>query len=166
MRRALRALAVILAAALIGLAARQWLVGAAHIAGASMADTLQNGDVALVTKLDYRLSEPARGDVVVCAFDGREDTYVKRVVGLPGDEIAFSEGQLTVNGQPVAEPYVSSPTEDFQITVGEGEYFVLGDNRAESYDSRAEDMGCVGRDGLLGRVRWILWPLNRFGGVN
>ena len=166
MRRALRALAVVLAAALIGLAARQWLVGAARIAGASMADTLQNGDVALVTKLDYRLSEPARGDVVVCAFDGREDTYVKRVVGLPGDEIAFSEGRLTVNGQPVAEPYVSSPTEDFQITVGEGESFVLGDNRAESYDSRAEDMGCVGRDGLLGRVRWILWPLNRFGGVN
>ena len=102
---------------------------------------------------------------MVCAFDGREDTYVKRVVGLPGDEIAFSEGQLTVNGQPVSEPYVSSPTDDFQITVGEGEYFVLGDNRAESYDSRAEDMGCVGRDGLLGRVRWILWPLDRFGGL-
>ena len=165
MRRALRALAVVLAAALIGLAARQWLFGAVRIAGVSMADTLRDGDVVLVTKLDYRIGEPARGDIVVCAFDGREDTYVKRVVGLPGDEFALCEGQLNVNGRPVSEPYVSSPTDDFQITVGEGEYFVLGDNRAESYDSRAEDMGCVGRDGLLGRVRWILWPLDRFGGL-
>lgn len=165
MKRALRALAVVLAAALIGLAARQWLIGAVRISGVSMEDTLRDGDIALVTKLDYRIGEPARGDIVVCAFDGREDTYVKRVVGLPGDEIAFSQGRLTVNGRPVSEPYVSSLTDDFQIAVGEGEYFVLGDNRAESYDSRAEDMGCVGRDGLLGRVRWILWPLDRFGGL-
>ena len=78
MRRALRALAVVLAAALIGLAARQWRIGAVRIAGVSMADTLRDGDIALVTKLDYRIGEPARGDIVVCAFDGREDTYVKR----------------------------------------------------------------------------------------
>ena len=92
-------------------------------------------------------------------------SYIKRVIGLPGDTVEFSGGQLIVNGRPLSEPYVSSETEDMCINLGMDEYFVLGDNRAESYDSRAEDMGCISHDQFCGRVRWILWPVDRFGPI-
>ena len=87
------------------------------------------------------------------------------MVGLPGEVIRFTAGTLTVNGQPVEEPYVSTPTEDYELRLGEGEYLVLGDNRAESYDSRMADMGPLGADAFLGRVRCILWPPGRIGPV-
>ena len=161
MKRLLSALLAIALAVGLGFAARTWLVSTVRIAGSSMEDTLVSGDVALAT----RWEEPERGAVMQCTFPGRSGSYVKRVIGLPGDEIEFSGGQLIVNGRPLSEPYVSSETEDMRITLGPDEYFVLGDNRAESYDSRAEDMGCISRDHFLGRVRWILWPVSRFGPV-
>ena len=74
-------------------------------------------------------------------------------------------GALTVNGQAVDEDYVSSPTGDYSVALGEGEYLVLGDNRQESYDSRMADMGPVGAEAFEGRVRFIIWPLNRVGPV-
>ena len=160
-------LAVLVAAVLaLGLCLRRWVVGTVRVAGASMRQTLMADDVALITRFDYRPDrKPRRGDVVQCTFPGRSDTYIKRVIGLPGEAIRFSEGVLTVDGVPVEEPYVSTLTGDYQIRLGEGEYLVLGDNRAESYDSRMEDMGPVGADAFLGRVRFILWPINRIGPV-
>ena len=74
-------------------------------------------------------------------------------------------GALTVNGQAVDEDYVSSPTGDYSVALGEGEYLVLGDNRQESYDSRMADMGPVGAEAFEGRVRFIIWPPNRVGPV-
>lgn len=160
-------IALALALALVlGLCARRWVVGAVRVAGASMRDTLQAGDVVLITRFDYRSGRtPVRGDVVQCRFPNRADTYIKRVVGLPGESIRFQSGRLSVDGQPVAEDYLSSPTDDWAIDLGDGEYLVLGDNRAESYDSRMADMGPVGQDAFLGRARWILWPLDRLGPV-
>ena len=158
----------ILAAAVValGLCLRRWVVGTVRVAGASMRQTLMADDVALITRFDYRADRrPQRGDVVQCTFPGRSDTYIKRVIGLPGEAIRFSGGALTVNGVPVEEPYVSTPTEDYEIRLGEGEYLVLGDNRAESYDSRMPDMGPVSADAFLGRVRCILWPPGRMGTV-
>ena len=159
------ALAVALAVAL-GLCLRHWVVGAVRVAGTSMRNTLCGGDIALVTRFDFRSGRtPGRGDVVECRFPNRSDTYVKRVIGLPGEEVRFLDGALWIDGQPAAEPYVSSPTADYQVRLGAGEYLLLGDNRADSYDSRMEDMGPVGADAFLGRARWIIWPLNRFGPV-
>ena len=103
--------------------------------------------------------------MVQCRFPGRENTYIKRIIGLPGDEIAFTGGKLTVNGAPVDEPYLSSPTDDYAVRLGEDQYLALGDNRAESYDSRMADMGPIRRADILGRVRWILFPLSRFGPI-
>lgn len=164
MRRALRVLAGLILAAALGLAARQWLAGAVRIAGNSMADTLLSGDVVLVTRPDYAFGgAPRRGDIVECVFPGRDGRYVKRVVGLPGDRVEFLDGALLLNGRRISEPYVTSAAEDLRVELGPDEYFVLGDNRAESYDSRAADMGCVSRDCFLGRVRLILWPLDRLG---
>lgn len=161
-----RALLALAAALALGLCLRRWVFGAVRVAGSSMWDTLCGGDIVLVTRFDYLAgASPGRGDVVECRFPGRSDTYVKRVVGLPGEAIAFDGGALSVDGLPVGEGYLSSATDDYAVTLGEDEYLVLGDNRAESYDSRMEDMGPVGRTAFLGRVRWVLWPLGRFGPV-
>ena len=159
MKRLIAWLLALVMAAGIGFAARTWLFSAVRIAGSSMENTLVSGDIALVT----RFGNPTRGSIMQCVFTGRSGRYIKRVIGLPGDTIEFRQGQLIVNGKPLSEPYVTSQTEDLQIVLGENEYFVLGDNRAASYDSRAEDMGCIRRDQFLGRVRWILWPISRFG---
>lgn len=161
MRRLLTCLIVLAVAIGLGFAARTWLFSAVRIAGSSMEDTLLSGDVVLVTRWDA----PTRGSIMQCSFPGRSGSYVKRVIGLPGDVVEFRDGQLIVNNNPIAEPYVSSETEDMNISLSADEYFVLGDNRAESYDSRAEDMGCIHSEQFLGRVRWILWPINRFGPV-
>ena len=155
------ALILILAA---GMCLRRWCVSAVRIAGTSMNDTLSDGDVVLVTRFDFLLGgKPQRGDIVECVFPDREDTYIKRVVGLPGERLVFSNGLLTVDGRPVSEPYVSSFTEDFSVELGMDEYFVLGDNRMESYDSRAADMGAIDAEAFLGRVRLVVWPLSHFG---
>ena len=162
MKRLLSIALALLIAIGMGFAIRTWLFSAVHIAGTSMGSTLRSGDIALVTRFERN---PSRGDVMECTFTGRSGSYVKRVIGLPGDTVEFIGGALVLNGRPLSEPYVTSETDDMRITLGPNEYFVLGDNRAESYDSRAEDMGCIRRDQFLGRARWILWPLNRFGPV-
>ena len=163
MKRLLTVIPTLLIAVALGFAVRTWGFSAVRIAGSSMADTLISGDIVLVTRFERA---PRRGSVMECTFTGRDSSYVKRVIGLPGDTVEFSDGALFINDRPLSEPYVSSETEDMSILLGQDEYFVLGDNRAESYDSRAEDMGCIRRDQFLGRARWILWPLDRFGPVN
>ena len=160
---ALAVLALVLA---VGLSVRRSVAGAVRVAGSSMRPTLQDGDVALVTRFDYRERGPERGAVVECRFPGRDGAYIKRVVGLPGERIAFSGGTLSVDGAPVEEPYVSGPTEDYSIALGPDEYLVLGDNRPDSYDSRMADMGPIRREAILGRVRWILWPVSRLGAIH
>lgn len=167
MKRFLKALLILVLFFAAGLAVRIWGFGTVRIAGTSMNNTLINGDVVLVTRFDYAFGgTPERGDIVECEFPDRSDTYIKRVIGLPDESISFDGGALNVNGRPVSEPYVSSETEDFSIRMSNEEYLVLGDNRAQSYDSRAAEMGPIGEDAFLGKVRWILWPLNRFGPVD
>ena len=169
MRRALKVVAVALllaACAAAGLVIHERVLSLIRISGTSMNNTLKSGDVALITRYDYRDGRPPElGDVVECRFPGREDTYVKRVMGLPGQRVALHSGLLTIDGFPMTEPYVSSEAEDFEVTLGEGQYLLLGDNRAASYDSRMSDMGPVGEDAFLGKVRFIVWPLNRLGRV-
>ncbi|MBR6766543.1 MAG: signal peptidase I [Clostridia bacterium] len=167
MKRLIGAIACIALFMVLGMAIRTFGFSLVRISGTSMNDTLASGDVVLVTRFDY-LSDrtPERMEIVECAFDMRSDTYVKRVVGLPGERIVYSDSMLNVNGQPVSEPYVKNYTEDFYVKLGADEYFVMGDNRSESYDSRAADMGPIRAEAFLGRVRWILWPLGRFGPVN
>ena len=158
------AVGAILICAALGLAIRNFEFGLVRISGTSMNDTLKSGDIVLVTRWDYRGSGmPKLADVVECRFSGREATYVKRVCGLPGDVVRIEDGALIINGARVSEPYVSSPTEDWAIDLDADEYLLLGDNRAQSYDSRMDDMGPVHREDLLGRARLIVWPMDRIG---
>ena len=132
MRRLLRAVAWLCAAAALALILRTCVFGLVKVAGQSMENTLETGDVALVSRLDYRLGSIRRGDVAQIRVPGRDGTYLKRVVGLPGEKVELSGGRVFIDGQPLEEPYASNSQEEFSIQLGEDEYFVLGDNRPVS----------------------------------
>ncbi len=157
-RRRRRLPVALLAVLLLCLALRLWGFHLVRVAGSSMVSTLNDGDIALVTLFDYRLGAPGRGDVVECTFPGRDAAYLKRLIGLPGETVEISGGRIYIDGAPLSEPYATGPAEDYRVTLGPDEYLVLGDNRPESYDSRAEDMGPISRKDFLGRVRFVLWP--------
>lgn len=164
MKRAIAALVILALCAAAGLCVRQWGFGLTRIAGTSMSATLRDSDVVLVTRFDYLFGRtPGFGDVVECRFPNRRDTYVKRVAGLPGESVAISGGALYRDGVRMSEPYVSSFAENYDTSLAADEYLLLGDNRADSYDSRMADMGPVRADAFLGRVRLIVWPLDHFG---
>lgn len=166
MRRALLVALAVLAAVALGVCVRTWGVGLLRVTGTSMQGTLRDGDVALVTRFDYLNGRtPALGDVVECRFPGREDTYIKRVAGLPGQWATITGGALYLDGRRVSEPYVSSFADDWELKLREDQYLMLGDNRADSYDSRMSDMGPVNSGAFLGRVRFIVWPPGRIGSV-
>ncbi|MDR0898189.1 MAG: signal peptidase I [Oscillospiraceae bacterium] len=132
------------------------------VQGSSMMNTLQNRDLMIATKFDYIFGDPDRFDVVICRYPGRGSTnFVKRVVGLPGDQVAMVGGVLFVNGEEVREDYIDFPADYYlpEVTVAPGHYFVLGDNRSNSNDSHFEQVGQLARDQIIGRVRWVIWPL-------
>lgn len=126
-----------------------------RIEGSSMEDSLHSGDIVLVSRIT---GETERGAIVECRFPGRSGTYIKRLVGLPGETVEIMNGISYINEQALPEPYLTSPAADYSIVLGEDEYLLLGDNRAESYDSREADMGPIGSEDIIGRVVLSLWP--------
>lgn len=132
-----------------------------RVDGPSMSDTLLHNEFILVSKADYWNEDPQRLDVVICRYPGREDTYVKRVVGIPGDTVEVRKDVVLINGTALKEDYITYPADYFfgPITLGEDEYFVLGDNRIHSTDSHV--IGPIKRDAILGRVRLVIYPLDK-----
>lgn len=125
----------------------------------SMMPTITNGTQILVNKLAYRDTLPQRGDIVMFDREG-EDSMIKRVVGLPGDEVGIEDGVLVVNKVELTEPYVDQSSIDGNyygpVVVPEGMLFVMGDNRSESVDSR--EFGPIPVDQLVGKADLRLWP--------
>lgn len=163
MKRLLSFLAALALAVCVGLALRTLVVGFTVVAGDSMNDTLMTGDVAVLSRWDYLLGAPGRGDIVQIAPEKRGGLYLKRVIGLPGETVEITDGVVCIDGQPLNEPYVTPSDDDYHVVLGDDEYFVLGDNRAVSYDSREEDFGAVSIGCFRGRVRGIIWPPGRIG---
>ncbi len=136
------------------------------VSGASMEPTFENGDYLLVDELAYRFREPARGEVIVFRYPGDERSfYIKRIIGLPGERVVVENGTVEIwNGDGEAvlhEPYLSPLARGgdlFDVTLGEGEYFMMGDNRNFSFDSRS--WGPLARGDIMGFVRFRLWPLS------
>ena len=134
------------------------------VRGSSMAPGIQDGDRILVEPWSYLLGPIERGDVIVLRYPlDPEVDYIKRVIGLPGDRVELADGKVWVNGLLLEEPYVASidPSSAHAVDVRPGYYFVLGDNRPRSSDSR--EFGCVPGDYVRGRVDLRLWPPARVG---
>ena len=134
------------------------------VSGDSMLPTLQNGDNLIVDKLSYRFRDPKRFEIVVFPFRYQEDTYyIKRIIGLPGETIQIKDGMIYIDGEVYLEkksyPVITNPgMVSDGITLGNQEYFVLGDNRNNSVDSRFADVGTVKASYIEGKVWFVLSP--------
>ena len=191
-REILEWILTIAAAVMIALPIRAFGFELVRVDGGSMDDTLATGEIMFVTKYDYASTwlsfpwqnaeakenasrittggNPQRFDIVICRYPGRGDTnFVKRVVGLPGDTVEIRKGYLYINGEKYDEPYISDEYRHGVLntfgpyTVPEGEYFVLGDHRNNSNDSRS--VGSLSRDRIVGHVRTVLYPFSEIRGV-
>lgn len=140
-----------------------------QVSGSSMEPMLQDGDNLIVDKISYRFKDPERFDIIVFPYRYEENTYyIKRIVGLPGETIQIVGYDILINGEVLEENYGSEPMNYSgiaieKIVLDEDEYFVLGDNRNNSSDSRDPSVGVLTREDLLGRA-WIrVWPLSSMG---
>lgn len=139
------------------------------VSGHSMETTLSDGDNLIVDKISYRFRDPERFEIIVFPFQYEEHTYyIKRIIGLPGETVQVIDGYVYINGEMLDENYGLEVMDDpgiaaEPITLGEDEYFVLGDNRNHSSDSRDPAVGVLHRDDIMGRA-WIrIWPFDKFG---
>ena len=140
------------------------------VSGQSMEPTLSNGDNLIVDKISYRFRDPQRYDIIVFPYKYEEDTYyIKRIIGMPGETIQVIGGYVYINGELLesdiygAEPMESGQLADQPITLGDDEYFVLGDNRNHSSDSRDPSVGVLKRSDLLGRAWVRIYPFDKIG---
>ena len=162
---------------LLGVLCLTWLVitfvgQRTEVDGSSMEPMLSDGDNLIVDKITYRFSSPKRFDIIVFPFKQEKNTYyIKRIIGLPGETVQIDlQGNIYINGEVLEENYgrevilpenvgvAISP-----IVLGEDEYFVMGDNRNNSRDSRAEVIGNIKKADIVGRAWVRIWPLSKLG---
>ena len=155
-------LEVVIWAVILALLIRTFVVEAFYIPTGSMEPTLMPHDRVLVAKFIYYFVEPKRGDIVVFKFPLDTSTdFIKRIIGLPGDHIKIVEGKVYINGRLLKEPYVvhNDMFSMDEIVVPKGRYFVMGDNRPNSDDSRY--WGYVPKENIKGKAFIIYWPITR-----
>ena len=138
-----------------------------------MAPTLENRQKILINRFIYSITDPKPNDVVVFLPNGNEKShyYVKRVIGVPGDKVQIKEGMVYVNGEPFEEAVEMPAILDAElaaeeITLGEDEYFVLGDNRNNSEDSRYANIGNIKKEYMIGKAWFIVSPYENFGFID
>jgi signal peptidase I len=193
---------LILLSLVLAIVIKTFLVQAFYIPSGSMEDTLQINDRVLVSKVPYYFHDPARGDIIVfedptpgkqpqrSAIGGAvhwlfqgigfqkpdSEDFIKRVIGTPGDTVEGKNGKVYVNGVKIDEPYVKGTTTEFaKLKVPDGMYFVLGDNRGASQDSRfglgvdalpgRPEIGFIPRDDIIGKAWIIVWPSSHWAGL-
>ncbi len=142
------------------------------VSGDSMEATLTDGDSLIVDKITYRFQDPQRFDIIVFPFKYQEATYyIKRIIGLPGEKVWIDEeGVIYINDQILKENYGREVIDADNrgvaaepIVLGPDEYFVMGDNRNNSSDSRTQVVGNIKRKDIIGRAWLRIWPLDQFG---
>jgi signal peptidase I len=167
-------------AIVVALAIQAFLVKPYRIPSPSMENTLLVGDRVLADRISWRFSDPKRGDIVVFHPPAGGTVLIKRVIGLPGETVSLSGGSVSINGQKLDEPYVRTvngkpePSDPFSnglpwslqqpYKVPAGSYFLMGDNRTHSDDSR--EIGPIARGQFVGRAFARYWPPGRIGGLN
>lgn len=143
-----------------------YIVSVTQVVGNSMYSTLEDGDVLILNKFKYRFFDIKRGDII--SLENDDTKYlIKRVIGLPGDSISIKDNTLYINGEVYIENYLEEGLvyDDFELTslgydvIPDDMYFVLGDNRADSVDSR--EIGLISKDDVIGKISFRIWPLNK-----
>lgn len=141
-----------------------------EVSGGSMESTLADKDQLIVDKITYRFKDPQRFDIIVFPFQYEEETYyIKRIIGMPGETVQITkDGDILINGEVLEESYgkevMQSPGRaGMEITLDDDEYFVLGDNRNNSSDSRDPGVGNIKREEIVGRAWLRIWPFGKFG---
>lgn len=143
-----------------------------EVEGASMENTLHNGDNLIVDKLSYRFHDPERFDIIVFPFQFQDNTYyIKRIIGLPGETVQImDDGSIYINGEKLEENYgmevikpetIGRAAEPIELR--DDEYFVMGDNRNNSSDSRTDMVGNIKRENIIGKAWLRIWPVSDFG---
>lgn len=154
---------VVIAGALV-LVIRTFIVQPFNVRGASMEPNFIDHEYLIIDEISYRLRDPERGEIVVFRYPRNPREYfIKRIIGLPGELVEISGGRVRINGQVLDEPYLEfrETVGEHRVRLGADEYFLMGDNRPASLDSRI--FGPVPRDLLVGRA-WVRgWPISRFG---
>ncbi|MBR1674929.1 MAG: signal peptidase I [Eubacterium sp.] len=144
------------------------------VKGDSMLPTLENGDNLWIDKISYRFTDPKRFDIIIFPpRNNSEKIYIKRIIGLPGETVQIDEqGNILINGKVLIEDYGLEPIDPDKrgiasspITLGKSEYFVLGDNRNNSEDSRRSVVGNVRKSEIIGKAVFRLSPLKKFGKI-
>ena len=142
-----------------------------EVSGSSMETTLSDKDQLIVDKMTYRFRDPKRYDIVVFPYQYQDNTYyIKRIIGLPGETVQILSGMVYIDGMRLDEHYGNEIMEnpgiaEEPLTLGEDEYFVLGDNRNNSEDSRFASVGMVKRKNVVGKVWMVIEPFDSFGFV-
>lgn len=140
-----------------------------QVSGQSMYPTLHHKDNLIVDKISYRFTDPERYDIIVFPYQYEEKTYyIKRIIGLPGETVQVKDGYVYINGDKLDEDYGREAMDSGglaadEIQLGEDQYFVLGDNRNESKDSRDPSVGVIEGDDIIGRAFIRIFPFSRFG---
>ncbi len=165
----LREVAEVIVLAVILYVGISFAVQAVHVEGLSMYATLDNNDYLIANKIDYKLHAPQRGDIVILRPPTNNSTdFIKRIIGLPGERILIRSGFVYINGHKLDEPYLPEqwvndtnwPDSSSGRVMGSDEYFVMGDNRNRSQDSRF--FGPISRDRIDGKAWFRIWPVGGF----
>lgn len=160
---------VFVVAAALAFVVRTFIFEPVRVDGSSMLNTLTDGDFMIATKYDYLAGDPDRFDVVICDYPNTSDGKyrVKRVIGLPGDTVELVAGELYINGEHIEQDFDMTDNQAYfgPYVVPEDHYFVMGDNRNNSKDSRSAMVGALPRSMIRGHVRLVVFPFGHAGAV-
>ncbi|HYF82683.1 MAG TPA: signal peptidase I [Clostridia bacterium] len=157
---------LILSAFVIAFILKTYIFQVALVNQISMEPTLHEGQVLIIAKVNYLFKDPARGEIVVLKDELENKYLIKRVIGLPGEVIDIKNDKVYINGEELKPDYTEVPTQDngfLESKVPEGKYFVMGDNRLHSRDSRSDTVGFVSRSNIVGKAVFRVWPLSKIG---
>ena len=140
---------------------KAYVVSPIRVNGDSMNNTLYDKDIMILDEISYRFSDIKRFDIVVVKTRG--EYLIKRIIGLPGEKVSYKDNKLYINDKYIKEDFSHKETNDFEVIVPKGKYYVLGDNRTNSTDSRI--IGAIPKKNILGKTHLTVFPFSRFGSV-